>query len=126
MKCSHCKAMMTKKEVEGFNPSMNRQSDDRSNYCWEGEYDDAFVSPLCDKCYWPDDDGFVEKKEEEEKPDSIWEDREDDFYPEEEEEEFALPQKEAPLEPCNCRHKGETSANKHTDDCLVNYEGVVY
>ena len=65
------------------------------------------------------------EEEEVEKPDSFCEEREDEFYPEEEEELF-FPQKEAPLEPCNCRHKGETSANKHTDDCLVNYEGVVY
>ena len=122
MKCSHCKAMMTKKEVDGFNPALNRQSDNRSNFCWEGEDDDAFVSPLCDKCCWVEDEEFVE--EEKEEVDPVWE--EDDFYSEEEEEELPLSQKEAPLEPCNCKHKGEVSANKHSEDCLVNYEGLVY
>ena len=117
--------MMTKKEVDGFNPALSRQSDNRTNFCWEGEHDDAFVSPLCDKCCWVEDEEFVEEEEVEEKVDPVWDEREDEFYPEEE-EELPLPQKELPLEPCNCRHKGETSANKHTEDCLVNYEGLVY
>jgi len=125
MKCSHCKAMMTKKEVEGFNPSLNRQSDNRTNFCWEGEDDDAFVSPLCDKCCWVEEDVFVEE-EEKEKPDPIWEESDGDFYYEEEEEEIPLYQNEAPLQPCNCKNKGEMSANKHSEDCLIHYEGNVY
>lgn len=125
MKCSHCKATMTKKEVDGFNPALSRQSDNRTNFCWEGEDDDAFASPLCDKCCWVEEEEFVEEEEMKEKLDPVWEEDEEDLYPEEEEEP-PLPQKECPLEPCNCKHKGETTANKHTEDCLVNYEGLVY
>jgi hypothetical protein len=56
MSCYRCHKELEFDEIAGFNPNLEAEDANRTNFCWENETGTWKAAPICDECYWDQDD----------------------------------------------------------------------
>jgi len=68
MSCHRCLRELEFHEIAGFNPNLEAEDNQRTNFCWENETGTWKAAPLCDECYWDQDSETDTDTEEEPLP----------------------------------------------------------
>ena len=77
MSCHLCSRELEFSEIAGYNPNLDPESDDRTNYTMVNDN----AEPICDDCYWsnPDEEDQEEQYDEEEQQEEEEEEEEEDY-----------------------------------------------
>jgi hypothetical protein len=74
MSCHLCSRELEFSEIAGYNPNLPLESDDRTNYTMVND----IAEPICDDCYWSNEDDEEEDQDEGEEEEE--EEEEDEDY----------------------------------------------